>query len=82
MKCGFYGKCYTSGIQRNHKTCLSSARAVLNAATATAIKVGKAKSTEKIDGAIALIMVLDRALRCGQGKTIQSVYEERGISVL
>ena len=44
--------------------------------------MGKAKSTEKIDGAIALIMVLDRALRCGQGDTIQSVYDEREILVL
>ena len=43
------------------------------------IKADKAKSTEKIDGAIALIMALDRALRCGQGETIESVYDERGI---
>ena len=43
------------------------------------IKADKAKSTEKIDGAVALIMALDRALRCGQGETIESVYDERGI---
>ena len=29
------------------------------------IKVDKEKSTEKIDGAIATIMGLDRAIRCG-----------------
>ena len=43
------------------------------------IKADKAKSTEKIDGAIALIMALDRALRCGQGESNDSVYDERGI---
>ena len=43
------------------------------------IKADKAKSTEKIDGAIALIMALDRALRCGQGESTDSVYDERGI---
>ena len=43
------------------------------------IKADKAKSTEKIDGAIALIMALDRALRCGQGEVTESVYDERGI---
>ena len=42
-------------------------------------KADKAKSTEKIDGAIALIMALDRALRCGQGEVTESVYDERGI---
>ena len=43
------------------------------------IKADKAKSTEKIDGAIALIMALDRALRCGQGEVTESVYDGRGI---
>ena len=43
------------------------------------IKADKAKFTEKIDGAIVLIMALDRALRCGQGETVESVYDERGI---
>ena len=43
------------------------------------IKADKAKSTEKIDGAIALIMALDRALRCGQGAESESIYDERGI---
>ena len=46
------------------------------------IKADKAKSTEKIDGAIALIMALDRALRCGQGEITESVYDERGILFL
>ena len=41
------------------------------------IKADKAKSTEKIDGAIATIMALDRAIR-NQGDN-SSVYDERGI---
>ena len=42
------------------------------------IKADKAKSTEKIDGAIAMIMALDRAIRCGNQVT-ESVYDNRGI---
>ena len=41
-------------------------------------KADKKKSTEKIDGAIATIMGLDRAIKCGNGNT-GSVYDERGI---
>lgn len=44
------------------------------------IKADKAKSTEKIDGAIALIMALDRAIRCGN-ENGESVYENRGVVV-
>ena len=44
------------------------------------IKADKAKSTEKIDGAIAMIMALDRAIRCGNG-TSESVYDTRGLLV-
>ena len=44
------------------------------------IKADKEKSTEKIDGAVATIMALDRAIRCGNyaGK---SVYDTRGLLV-
>jgi len=42
------------------------------------VKADKEKSTEKIDGAIATIMALDRAIRCGQGDG-SSIYDERGI---
>ena len=42
------------------------------------IKADKEKSTEKIDGAVATIMGLDRAIRCGNN-TGASVYDERGI---
>ena len=42
-------------------------------------KPDKAKSTEKIDGMVALIMGLDRATR---HQTKESVYEERGIREL
>ena len=42
------------------------------------IKADKEKSTEKIDGAIATIMGLDRAIRCGND-TGASVYDDRGI---
>ena len=42
------------------------------------IKPDKEKSTEKIDGAVATIMALDRAQRVGiTGGT--SIYDERGI---
>ena len=44
------------------------------------IKADKAKSTEKIDGAIAMIMALDRAIRCGND-TSGSVYDTRGLLV-
>ncbi len=42
------------------------------------IKADKEKSTEKIDGAVATIMALDRAIRCGNDHGT-SVYDERGI---
>lgn len=45
------------------------------------IKADKEKSTEKIDGAIATIMALDRAIRCGAG-SVDSVYDSRGILLL
>ena len=42
------------------------------------IKADKEKSTEKIDGAIATIMALDRAIRCGNDEG-GSVYDDRGL---
>lgn len=42
------------------------------------IKPDKVRSSEKIDGALALIMALDRALR-HQGEQVQSVYDQRGV---
>lgn len=42
------------------------------------IKADKEKSKEKIDGVIATIMGLDRAIRCGANSGT-SVYDERGI---
>ena len=42
------------------------------------IKADKERSTEKIDGAIAAIMGLDRAIRCGND-TGESVYDTRGL---
>ncbi|WP_350342356.1 terminase TerL endonuclease subunit [Proteinivorax tanatarense] len=44
------------------------------------IKPDKAKSTEKIDGAVATIMALDRAIR-NEGPSCKSVYDDRGILV-
>lgn len=44
------------------------------------IKADKAKSTEKIDGSIACIMALDRAIRCGND-TGESIYDTRGLLV-
>jgi phage terminase large subunit-like protein len=43
------------------------------------IKPDKEKSTEKIDGAVALIMALDRAIR---NEIKGSIYDERGILIL
>lgn len=43
------------------------------------INLGKLK--EMIDGAVATIMALDRAIRCGNTNSA-SVYDERGILFL
>jgi phage terminase large subunit-like protein len=45
------------------------------------IKPDKEKSSEKIDGAVATIMALDRALR-NEGNDGGSVYDDRGILIL
>ena len=45
------------------------------------IKPDKEKSTEKIDGTVATIMALDRAIRCGCNSG-ESVYDERELLVL
>ena len=45
------------------------------------IKPDKEKSSEKIDGAVAAIMALDRAIRNGAGGGV-SVYDERGIVMI
>ena len=45
------------------------------------ILADKEKSTEKIDGVIATIMALDRAIRCGSTLS-ESVYDNRGILFL
>lgn len=45
------------------------------------IKADKEKSTEKIDGAIATIMALDRAIRNGNVNSA-SVYDDRGLFIL
>lgn len=44
------------------------------------IKMDKEKSTERIDGAVALVMALDRAIR--NNGTTDSVYNDRGIIVI
>lgn len=45
------------------------------------LKPDKEKSIEKIDGAVAAIMALDRAIR-GGGMTGASIYDERGLLLL
>ena len=45
------------------------------------IKPDKEKSTEKIDGVVATIMALDRAIRCGNDNS-ESVYDGRGILLI
>ena len=42
------------------------------------IKMDKERSTEKIDGAVAMVMALDRAIRNGND-TSESVYDSRGL---
>lgn len=44
------------------------------------IKADKEKSTEKIDGAIATIMALDRAVR-NRGN-VKSIYDDRGLLII
>lgn len=44
------------------------------------VKLDKEKSTEKIYGAIAMIMVLDRSIR--NKENISSIYDKREIWVL
>lgn len=45
------------------------------------IKPDKEKSSEKVDGAVATIMALDRAIRCGNDNS-ESVYDDRGLLIL
>jgi phage terminase large subunit-like protein len=45
------------------------------------IKPDKEKSTEKIDGAVAMIMALDRAIKNAK-KPAGSIYESRGLLIL
>ena len=45
------------------------------------IKPDKEKSTEKIDGTVATIMALDRAIRCGND-TGDSIYDSRDLLIL
>jgi phage terminase large subunit-like protein len=42
------------------------------------IKADKEKSTEKINGAVATIMAIDRAIRFGSNSS-ESIYDFRGI---
>ena len=42
----------------------------------------QAEITEKIDGFVATIMALDRAIRCAGHDTDASVYDQRGLLVL
>lgn len=46
------------------------------------IKPDKQKSTEKIDGVVALIMALNRAICNGNSQPTHSVYDERELLVL
>lgn len=43
------------------------------------LKIDKQKSTEKVDGAVALVMALDRAMKNQSGG---SVYDDRGLIIL
>ena len=43
------------------------------------LKIDKEKSTEKVDGAVALVMALDRAMKNQGG---ESVYDQRGLLII
>ncbi len=43
------------------------------------LKIDKEKSTEKVDGAVALVMALDRAIKNQGG---ESVYDQRGLLII
>jgi phage terminase large subunit-like protein len=45
------------------------------------VKPDKEKSSEKIDGVVAMIMALDRAIRCGAASG-ESIYSSRGLLIL
>jgi phage terminase large subunit-like protein len=45
------------------------------------IKPDKEKSTERIDGTVALIMALDRAIRNQGANAGVSIYDERGLLI-
>ena len=55
--------------------------AVVQTDPAGNIKISKAKATEKVDAAVALVMALDRAVRNEPAHT-ESVYESRGLLFL
>ncbi len=44
------------------------------------VKIDKEKSTEKVDGAVAMVMALDRAMK--NQSSVESVYDERGLLIL
>jgi phage terminase large subunit-like protein len=46
------------------------------------IKPSKIKSTERIDGIVALVMALARAMLAGPGKPKGSIYDRRGVRVV
>ena len=66
------------GINREHK---KAENIYIRTDPAGNVKADKEKSTEKIDGAVATIIGLDRAIRCGNN-TGASVYDDRGILFL
>ena len=45
------------------------------------IKPDKAKPTKKIDGVVATIMALDRAIHCGNTPMAGTVYDSRGLLI-
>ena len=75
---GFLGEHYSCACGKDHF--MNMDNIFIRTDPAGNIKADKAKSTEKIDGAIALIMALDRAIRCGNVNG-ESVYEGRGLLV-
>ena len=54
---------------------------VVKTDAAGGIKIDKAKSTDRVDGMVALVMALDRAIKNGNNLP-KSIYDERGIITL
>lgn len=68
----------TANVLRSAKT-WNMDNAFVRTDPAGNLKIDKEKSTEKVDGAVALVMALDRAMKNQGG---ESVYDTRGLLII